>query len=65
MGIVGIFGTMDKQTLSWLLDAIETAPNIESLDGVRVTVEWFYEMDKDFETFDYLMGRINNKYKLL
>lgn len=65
MGIMDIFGTMDKQTLSWLLDAIETAPNIESLDGVRVTVEWFYDMDKDFETFEYLMGRINNKSKLL
>lgn len=65
MGIVGIFGTMDKQTLNWLLDAIETAPNIESLDGVRFTIEWFYDMDKDFETFEYLMGRINNKSKLL
>lgn len=65
MGIMDIFGTMDKQTLSWLLDAIETAPNLESLDGVRVTVEWFYDMDKDFETFEYLMGRINNKSKLL
>lgn len=65
MGIMDIFGTMDKQTLSWLLDAIETAPNLESLDGVRVTVEWFYDMDKDFETFEYLIGRINNKSKLL
>lgn len=65
MGIMDIFGTMDKQTLSWLLDAIETSPNLESLDGVRVTVEWFYDMDKDFETFEYLMGRINNKSKLL
>lgn len=65
MGSSFILAPMDIQTLSWLTDAIDTAPNLESLEGVKITVEWFYEMDKDFKSYSYLIDRINEKSKLL
>jgi hypothetical protein len=59
------FGSMDKQTFDWLTLCIETAPDIYSLDGIRVTIEWFYDMDKDFESFELLLNKINEQIKTL
>jgi hypothetical protein len=58
-----IFTTMDNQTLQWLKESIETAPNQECLDGILVTVEWFYSIDKDFGSFSVLVELINEKNK--
>lgn len=52
---------MDNQTLQWLKDSIETAPNQECLDGILVTAEWFYSIDKDFGSFSVLAELINKK----
>lgn len=57
--------SMDNQTLQWLENCIETAPDIQSLDGIRVTIEWFYELDKDMESFNYLLNLIVEKGKTL
>ena len=59
------FGSMDKQTFDWLTLCIETAPDIYSLDGIRVTIEWFYDLDKDFESFEKLINLISQKVELL
>lgn len=56
---------MDIQTKQWLIGCIETAPNIQALEGIRVTLEWFYELDKDFESFNYLLNYIVEKSKTL
>ena len=56
---------MDKQTFDWLLSCIETAPDTNSLDGIRVTIEWFYDLDKDFESFDKLINKILEQGKTL
>jgi hypothetical protein len=56
---------MDNQTLQWLETCILTAPDIYSLDGIRVTIEWFYELDKDFDSFNYLLNKIVEKQKTL
>ena len=58
-----IFTTMDNQTLQWLKECIETAPNEDSLNGILVTVEWFYSIDKDFGSFSVLVELINEKNK--
>lgn len=60
-----IFTTMDNQTLQWLKECIETAPNEDSLNGILVTVEWFYSIDKDFESFEKLINLILEKQKEL
>lgn len=60
-----IFTTMDNQTLQWLKESIETAPNQECLDGILVTVEWFYSIDKDMDSFNYLLNQIVEKEKML
>jgi len=57
--------SMDNQTLQWLENCIETAPDSYSLDGIRVTLEWFYSIDKDMDSFNYLLNRILEKEKML
>jgi len=57
--------SMDNQTLQWLENCIETAPDSYSLDGIRVTLEWFYSIDKDMDSFNYLLNRIVEKEKML
>lgn len=57
--------SMDNQTQNWLEHCIETAPDSYSLDGIRVTLEWFYSIDKDMDSFNYLLNRIVEKEKML
>lgn len=56
---------MDIQTLTWLVNVIDSCPDNYSLNGVLVTVEWFYEIDNDFKSYSYLLDRINEKSKML
>ena len=56
---------MDIQTRMWIESCIETAPDTKSLDGIRVTIEWFYDLDKDFESFDKLINKILEQGKTL
>lgn len=58
-----IFDSMDERTFLWLQDCILTAPDTNSLEGIRVTIEWFYELDKDFDSFDKLINLILKKQK--
>lgn len=60
-----IFTSMDSKTLTWLKECIETAPNEDSLNGILVTAEWFYSIDKDFESFEKLINLILEKQKML
>jgi|JI8StandDraft_2_1071088.scaffolds.fasta_scaffold763849_1 hypothetical protein len=55
---------MDNQTLQWLKECIDTAPNEDSLNGILVTLEWFYSIDKDFGSFSVLVELINKKLKI-
>jgi len=57
--------SMDLQTKQWLVECIETAPDTNSLDGIRVTLEWFYSIDKDMDSFNYLLNKIVEKEKML
>lgn len=59
-----IFGAMDEQTFNWLKSCIETAPDNNSLEGIRITIEWFYDIDKDFDSFSLLIELINKKLKI-
>jgi hypothetical protein len=52
---------MDKQTIDWLIEAINTSPNEYCLDGIRGTCEWFYSIDKDMEAFEHLLSVIELK----
>lgn len=63
-GLINIV-PMDLQTKQWLISCIDSAPDSYSLDGIRVTLEWFYSIDKDFDTFTYFIERVNQKQKLL
>lgn len=65
MGKDNIFGAMDNKTFDWLCECIETAPDTNSLEGIRVTIEWFYDMDKDFESFELLLNKINEQFNTL
>lgn len=56
---------MDIQTRMWIESCIETAPDIYSLEGIRVTIEWFYGIDKDMDSFNYLLNQIVEKEKML
>lgn len=56
---------MDSQTKIWVEQCINTAPDIQSLEGIRVTIEWFYELDKDMDSFNYLLNLIVEKGKTL
>lgn len=56
---------MDNQTLQWLKECIDTAPNEDSLNGILVTLEWFYSIDKDMDSFNYLLNLIVEKGKML
>ena len=56
---------MDIQTQNWLETCIETAPNELSLIGCQETIEWFYELDKDMDSFNYLLNKIIEKQKIL
>lgn len=56
---------MDSRTFDWLKDCIETAPDNNSLEGIRITIEWFYELDKDFDSFDKLINLILNQQNIL
>lgn len=60
-----IFGSMDEKTFSWLSDCILTAPDINSLEGIRHSIEWFYDIDKDLESFEKLINLILDKQKQL
>jgi hypothetical protein len=57
--------SMDIATQNWLENCIETAPDSYSLDGIRVTIEWFYSIDKDMDSFNYLLNKIVEKQKTL
>jgi hypothetical protein len=57
--------SMDIATQNWLENCIETAPDSYSLDGIRVTIEWFYGIDKDMDSFNYLLNKIIEKQKIL
>lgn len=63
-GLINIV-PMDEQTKKWLIDCIDTAPNQDSLNGIITTLEFFYSIDKDFDTFSYFIERVNQKQKLL
>lgn len=65
MGYVDTFGVMDRNTLLWLTEWIDTAPDELSLIGCLETVEWFYSIDKDEESYNYLINRIKEKQLLL
>jgi len=56
---------MDNQTRMWIESCIETAPDSYSLEGIRVTIEWFYGIDKDMDSFNYLLNLIVEKGKML
>ena len=56
---------MDIQTKQWLCECINTAPDSYSLEGIRVTIEWFYSIDKDMDSFNYLLNKIVEKEKML
>lgn len=56
---------MDSKTFEWLSVCIETAPDNNSLEGIRITIEWFYELDKDFDSFDKLINIIIQQEKTL
>lgn len=56
---------MDSKTFEWMSVCIETAPDNNSLEGIRITIEWFYELDKDFESFEKLIKLILEKQKQL
>jgi hypothetical protein len=49
---------MDRQTKKWLCECIDSAPDSYS-------IEWFYELDKDFDSFNYLLNLIVEKGKTL
>lgn len=59
------FTSMEENTKKWVAEAISTAPNKDSLEGIRITIEWFYDMDKDFDSFSELIELINKKDKNL
>jgi hypothetical protein len=56
--------SMDLQTKQWLCECIDSAPDSYSLDGIRVTIEWFYSIDKDMDSFNYLLNKIIEKERL-
>lgn len=55
---------MDDKTKGWLIDQIDQAPTKQCLEGITYTLEYFYEIDKDLETLEYFMKRINEAKKL-
>jgi hypothetical protein len=57
--------SMDLQTKQWLIECIDSAPDSYSLEGIRVTLEWFYGIDRDMDSFNYLLNRILEKEKML
>ena len=56
---------LDVLTKSWLINAIDEAPNKECTRGLIETIEWMYEQSKDIEMLEYFMGRIIDKDKTL
>ena len=56
--------TLDQATIKWLLDAIESAPNKNTLDGISYSLEWFYEQGMSLGHLEYFMKRINEAKKL-
>ena len=60
-----IFDSMDERTFLWLQDCILTAPDTNSLEGIRITIEWFYELDKDFDSFEKLINQITQQQEKL
>ena len=65
MESIDTFGDMDRNTLAWLTEWIDTSPDELSLTGCLETVEWFYSIDKDEKSYNYLVNRIKEKQKLL
>ena len=56
---------IDSKTKGWIIECIDTCPNLESTHAIVETVEYFYRIDKDIKSFEYFMGRIIEKQKLL
>lgn len=54
----------DDKTMGWLISQIDSAPNKQCLEGITYTLEYFYSIDKDLETLEYFMKRINEAKKL-
>lgn len=54
----------DERTTAWLIDQIDQAPTKECLEGISYTLEYFYSIDKDLESLEYFMKRINEAKKL-
>lgn len=56
---------LDILTKSWLINAIDKAPNKECTRGLIETIEFMYNQSKDIEMLEYFMGRIIDKDKTL
>ena len=54
----------DERTMGWLIEQIDTAPTKQCLEGITYTLEYFYDIDKDLETLEYFMKRINEAKKI-
>ena len=55
---------LDAPTLKWVLEAIDTAPNKQTLEGITYSLEWFSEQGMCIEQLEYFMKRINEAKKL-
>lgn len=51
----------DLQLFNWFCEAINNAPSLKALDGIRHTAEWMYDIDNDFEMFEAVLKQIENK----
>lgn len=56
---------IDKGTLGWLIECIDTCPTYECTLAIIESLEFLYMIDKDEETFKRLMDRVINRQKLL
>jgi hypothetical protein len=56
---------IDNLTKKWLIESIDSCPNIECTYAIIETIEFLFMIDRDAETFDKLMIQINNKQKIL
>jgi hypothetical protein len=55
---------IDEKTMGWLISQIDEAPNKQCLEGITYTLDFLYSIDKDLETLEYFMKRINEAKKL-
>lgn len=54
---------MSRDMFKWLVGCVESAPDNKCLEGIRITIEWVYSIDKDWEAFCELINLINKKMK--